>query len=153
MKGWVKYLKDFILGEQTIVEEGEAIVEVTAEDEKALIARRMWAFDQLLHVARVGGGQKDDEVLAELLEFFAVLGWFEVRKSGKGAVSSSSSRSCRLMVSLLIRVLSIAVLYPCTSVRRIDSNRLPIAVLLDPYRSVSSPVAVSRSRPSGQPHS
>ncbi|KAI5479615.1 DNA polymerase phi subunit [Pseudohyphozyma bogoriensis] len=86
VRSWVKYLKDFIIGEEQTVDEGEAIPDLAA-DEKIVTAQRLWAFDQLLHVAKVGGLEKDDEILAGLLEFFAVLGWFEVRKSGKGARS------------------------------------------------------------------
>lgn len=87
VKGWIKYLTAFILGEEKSIEDGAVAEETDAEDEKSIVARRIWAFDQLLHVARLGGLPKDDETLAGLLEFFAVLGWFEVRKSGKGAVS------------------------------------------------------------------
>ena len=86
VKGWVKYLKDFIIGEPAkLLEEGETEIEL--EDEKSVSSKRMWAFDQLLHVAKTTILPKDDETLAGLLEFFAVLGWFEVKKSGKGAVS------------------------------------------------------------------
>ena len=84
-RGWVAYLKEFVLGAEREAEDGDV---PEAEDEKTVTARRMWGFDQLLHVAKSGSVAKDDELIAGLLEFFAVLGWFEVRKSGKGAVSA-----------------------------------------------------------------
>lgn len=87
VKGWVKYLRELILGEETLLEE-ESAAPIEQEDEKTVAAKRVWAFDQLIHVVKSGAVIKDDELLAGLLEFFAVLGWFEVRKSGKGAVSS-----------------------------------------------------------------
>lgn len=86
-RGWVAYLKELILGADQTSEDG---VVPEAEDEKVVTARRMWGFDQLLHVAKSGSVPKDDELIASLLEFYAVLGWFEVRKSGKGAVSCSA---------------------------------------------------------------
>jgi DNA polymerase phi len=94
VRGWIKYLKSFILGEANEDEEDDAeiaadgtIAVKEAEDEKSVTAKRIWAFDQLLHIVKANTVQKDDEVLAGLLEFFAVLGWFQIRKSGKGAVS------------------------------------------------------------------
>lgn len=87
VRGWVKYLKDFVIGEEAkLLEDGQTEEDIEVEDEKTVASRRMWAFDQLLHVAKSGALPKDDETLAGLLEFFAVLGWFQVRKSGKGAV-------------------------------------------------------------------
>ncbi len=93
VRGWIKYLKSFILGEANEDEEDDAeiaadgtIAVKEAEDEKSVTAKRIWAFDQLLHIVKANTVQKDDEVLAGLLEFFAVLGWFQIRKSGKGAV-------------------------------------------------------------------
>lgn len=82
-RGWVAYLKEFVIGAEQESEDG---VVPQPEEEKIVAARRTWAFDQLLHVVKSGSVPKDDELIAGLLEFFAVLGWFEVRKSGKGAV-------------------------------------------------------------------
>ena len=93
VRGWVKYLKEFVIGEEAkLLQDGETEETIEAEDDKAVANRRIWAFDQLLHVAKSGALPKDDETLAGLLEFFAVFGWFEVRKSGKGAVSFSLFR-------------------------------------------------------------
>ncbi|KAK4703351.1 DNA polymerase phi, partial [Phenoliferia sp. Uapishka_3] len=86
VRGWVKYLRELALGEDKTIEDGAEPTEVV-DDEKSIAARRLWAFDQLLHVVKAGNVPKDDELIASLLEFFAVLGWFEVRKSGKGARS------------------------------------------------------------------
>ncbi|KAL8283181.1 hypothetical protein RQP46_005959 [Phenoliferia psychrophenolica] len=86
VRGWVKYLRELALGEEQTIEDGAGPSE-QAEDAKAIAARRLWAFDQLLHVVKAGNIPNDDELIASLLEFFAVLGWFEVRKSGKGARS------------------------------------------------------------------
>ena len=84
VKGWAAYLKEFALGEEHVREDGTL---TEPEEEKLVATRRVWAFDQLLHIAKSGAVEKDDELLASLLEFFAVLGWFEVKKSGKGARS------------------------------------------------------------------
>lgn len=102
-RGWVKYLKDFALTAggtaDSVSVNGLA---PDADEAKAMNARRMWAFDQLLHVVKTSAVPKDDELIAELLEFFAVLGWFEVRKSGsKGAVSPFSL--CLIIISADIR--------------------------------------------------
>lgn len=85
VRGWVKYLRELALGEDKTIEDGAEPTE-SVEDDKSIAARRLWAFDQLLHVIKAGNIPKDDELVAGQLEFFAVLGWFEVRKSGKGAV-------------------------------------------------------------------
>ncbi|SCV69168.1 BQ2448_2188 [Microbotryum intermedium] len=89
VRGWISYLKEFILGNSEQEEgEGSAIgLALEPEQVKALAARRTWAFDQLLHLVRSTAVAKDDEIIASVLEFFAVLGWFDVRKSGKGARS------------------------------------------------------------------
>ncbi|GAA6006454.1 hypothetical protein JCM11491_004966 [Sporobolomyces phaffii] len=56
--------------------------------DKRVLAVRTWALDQLLHVARNGGVVKDEEVSRRLIEFLAVVGWFDVKKqSDKGARS------------------------------------------------------------------
>ncbi|KAM0756343.1 hypothetical protein T439DRAFT_345128 [Meredithblackwellia eburnea MCA 4105] len=85
VRGWVKYLRELALGSP--VEDEEKVAVQDEEDEKIVATRRTWAFDQLLHVAKSGAVVKDDELTAGLLEFFAVLGWFNVKKSGKGARS------------------------------------------------------------------
>jgi DNA polymerase phi len=94
-KGWVKYLREFALNAGGVVDSVEDTgLALEADQTKAVNARRMWAFDQLLHVAKTSAVPKDDELIAELLEFFAVLGWFEIRKSGsKGAVRISPPRT------------------------------------------------------------
>ncbi|KAK4053864.1 DNA-directed DNA polymerase [Microbotryomycetes sp. JL201] len=93
MKGtrsWVRFLRESILITEVETEPIED-VEDGGIVNRGIAARRMWAFDQLLHVAKATAVPKDDELLAELLEFFAVLGWFDVRKSGTGARSYSPS--------------------------------------------------------------
>ncbi|KAM0792376.1 hypothetical protein ACM66B_005056 [Microbotryomycetes sp. NB124-2] len=89
-RSWVKYLRESILVTEIEAEPVED-VEDGAVISRGIAARRMWAFDQLLHVVKASAVPKDDELLAELLEFFAVLGWFDVRKSGTGARSYSPS--------------------------------------------------------------
>lgn len=89
LPGWVRYLKDTVLGGE--VEAPALDGEEPEVKAKAVTARRMWAFDQLLQVARNGSLAKDDALLSDMLEFLAVLGWFEVRKAGKGAVSLPAS--------------------------------------------------------------
>ncbi|SGY73558.1 BQ5605_C005g03303 [Microbotryum silenes-dioicae] len=88
VRGWINYLKEFILGNgEQEADESSMGLALEPEQVKALAARRMWAFDQLLHLVRSTAVTKDDEIIAGVLEFFAVLGWFDVRKSGKGARS------------------------------------------------------------------
>ncbi|GAA5968040.1 hypothetical protein JCM11641_003709 [Rhodosporidiobolus odoratus] len=85
VKGWISYLQTMILTPEQ--EEGSEILD-QAEKDKRLTAQRTWALDQLLHVARNGGVQKDEEAMRGVLEFLAVVGWFEVVKEGsKGARS------------------------------------------------------------------
>lgn len=89
-KGWTKWLKDFVLaggpGDDK-AKEDDGTFSLDADEEKAMNPRRLWACDQLLHVVKTTAVAKDDELIADLLEFFAVLGWFDVKKAGKGAVS------------------------------------------------------------------
>ncbi|BGP13813.1 hypothetical protein JCM10213_006354 [Rhodosporidiobolus nylandii] len=85
VKGWITYLQGMILSPP--LEEGAEELEQD-EREKRETALRTWALDQLLHVARNGGVQKDEEAMKGALEFLAVAGWFEVTKEGdKGARS------------------------------------------------------------------
>jgi DNA polymerase phi len=80
VRGWARYLKQYALGsDSTGILDGE--------DERTVNTRRLWAFDQLLHIARFGAVEKDEETLIDLLEYFAVLGWFQIKVAGKGAVS------------------------------------------------------------------
>lgn len=124
VRGWIKYLYEFILGGESDADEPAEV-----EDEKSVAARRMWAFDQLLHVVKSGVVPKDDEILAGLLEFFAVLGWFEVRKSGKGAVSSETLLSTRLTLTLCLT----ALLRPRPRLHRRSPNRRSLPLLLHPH--------------------
>lgn len=106
VKGWVAHLRSIVL-EPTVVrpvtaadaeagandaddDEEEATLEEDASDrEKRITAQRTWAFDQMLTVVRSGSVPKDDELISSLLEFLAVVGWFDVTESGstKGARS------------------------------------------------------------------
>lgn len=115
VKGWVAHLRSIVL-EPTVVrpvtaadvetgsndedEEEEATVEEDASDrEKRITAQRTWAFDQMLTVVRSGSVPKDDELISSLLEFLAVVGWFDVTESGttKGARSYAvSNQDARL---------------------------------------------------------
>ncbi|GAA5863751.1 hypothetical protein JCM1840_005755 [Sporobolomyces johnsonii] len=97
VKGWVSYLQKLFLEPSVApvasaveddAEEEEDAAAAAREAEKRLTAQRTWALDQLLHVARNGGVVKDEEVVRGLVEFLAVVGWFEVKKeSDKGARS------------------------------------------------------------------
>jgi DNA polymerase phi len=75
-------------GEETELDaQDETEQEANADKEKRLTAQRTWALDQLLHVGKNGGVQKDEEAMKGMLEFLAVVGWFEVTKeASKGAV-------------------------------------------------------------------
>ncbi|BGP37888.1 DNA-directed DNA polymerase [Rhodotorula kratochvilovae] len=96
VRGWVAHLRGVILApavdaaaadEGADAEETDAVEDAQAR-EKRLTAQRNWAFDQLLFVVRNGSVEKDDEVVTGLLEFLAVVGWFEINKEGsKGARS------------------------------------------------------------------
>lgn len=103
VKGWVAHLRTVIL-EPTVVKaadaeqeeeeeedgsfEGGAAAADASDREKRVTAQRTWAFDQLLTVVRSGNVPKDDDLVSSLLEFLAVIGWFDVTKSGtKGARS------------------------------------------------------------------
>ncbi|GAA5868932.1 hypothetical protein JCM3774_006794 [Rhodotorula dairenensis] len=108
VKGWVAHLRAIVL-EPTVVQpiaetgttdkdddeaEEDAVVEDASDREKRITAQRTWAFDQLLTVVRSGAVPKDDELIASLLEFLAVVGWFEVTNPGsasKGARSYAAS--------------------------------------------------------------
>lgn len=115
VKGWVAHLRSIVL-EPTVVrpvaaadaetdsndgDEEEATLEEDASDrEKRITAQRTWAFDQMLTVVRSGSVPKDDELISSLLEFLAVVGWFDVIESGtstKGARSYAvSNQDARL---------------------------------------------------------
>ncbi|POY74321.1 hypothetical protein BMF94_2515 [Rhodotorula taiwanensis] len=103
VKGWVAHLRTVIL-EPTVVKaadaeqeeeeeedgsfEGGAAAADASDREKRVTAQRTWAFDQLLTVVRSGNVPKDDDLVSSLLEFLAVIGWFDVTESGtKGARS------------------------------------------------------------------
>lgn len=109
VKGWVAYLEHslFLSPPEALIAAPTAVTKTTADEEedvamqeeqdaktleaskeKRILAVRTWTLDQLLHVARNGGVVKDDEVLRNLIEFLAVVGWFDVQKeSDKGAVN------------------------------------------------------------------
>ncbi|GAA6004581.1 hypothetical protein JCM10207_000945 [Rhodosporidiobolus poonsookiae] len=89
VRGWVAHLQGEVLAPSAATDEVEGGEELeVAEREKRVTAQRSWALDQLLHVGKNGGVQKDEEVVRGLLEFLAVVGWFEVTKEGsKGARS------------------------------------------------------------------
>ena len=151
VRGWVKYLKEFVIGEEAkLLGDGETENVIEAEDEKAVSNRRIWAFDQLLHVAKSGALPKDDETLAGLLEFFAVLGWFEVRKSGKGAVSLFFSSTS---VSATHGVSPTAILRAESRLHDRSPKRRSISILLRPYFSpdyslhLRPKLALSSARP------
>ncbi|GAA5822951.1 hypothetical protein JCM11251_004433 [Rhodosporidiobolus azoricus] len=96
-KGWISHLQSMILAPSAATDEdftlSGAVIEgeedlLPAEREKKVTAQRTWALDQLLHVGKNGGVAKDEEALKGLLEFLAVVGWFEVQKeASKGARS------------------------------------------------------------------
>lgn len=97
VKGWVAHLRTIVLV-PTVVEAGEEVdaadeevlpgADAASDREKRIASQRTWAFDQLLTVVRSGLVPKDDELVSSLLEFLAVIGWFDVTKSGsKGARS------------------------------------------------------------------
>ena len=78
-------------GEEEIIEDDAKTLE--AAKEKRIMAQRTWALDQMLHVARNGGVVKDEEVVRGMVEFLAVVGWFDIKKeSDKGAVRRASNR-------------------------------------------------------------
>ncbi|GAA5848454.1 hypothetical protein JCM8547_004518 [Rhodosporidiobolus lusitaniae] len=97
VKGWIAYLQSMVLSpSEAQSEDGEDVAMAVDEDEKLepaekekrITAQRIWALDQLLHVGKNGGVEKDEEAVRGLLEFLAVVGWFEVTKEGsKGARS------------------------------------------------------------------
>ncbi|GAA6061834.1 hypothetical protein JCM10212_000751 [Sporobolomyces blumeae] len=103
VKGWVQYLQQLFLEPSSSLvtastskdaiaaadnDEEEDPAAAAAALEKRLTAQRTWALDQMLHVARNGGVVKDDETVRGLVEFLAVVGWFDIRKdSDKGARS------------------------------------------------------------------
>ncbi|GAA5875536.1 hypothetical protein JCM16303_000661 [Sporobolomyces ruberrimus] len=109
VKGWVQYLQStiFLSPPESLISAPTTITKTTAEEEldvemqeeedakslelakeKRCLALRNWSLDQLLHVARNGGVVKDEEVLRGIVEFLAVVGWFDVKKeSEKGARS------------------------------------------------------------------
>ncbi|GAA5989331.1 hypothetical protein JCM10908_001261 [Rhodotorula pacifica] len=106
VKGWVAHLRSIVL-EPSVVQpiidgtnagadaedEEDTTIEDASDREKRITAQRTWAFDQLLTVVRSGAVPKDDELISSLLEFLAVVGWFEVSKSGsKGARSYAVSK-------------------------------------------------------------
>ncbi|GAA6051861.1 hypothetical protein JCM3770_005503 [Rhodotorula araucariae] len=96
VRGWVAHLRSVVLApvvdtaaakDGDDAEETDAVEDAQAR-EKRLTAQRNWAFDQLLFVVRNGSVEKDDEVVTGILEFLAVVGWFEINKeASKGARS------------------------------------------------------------------
>ncbi|GAA5896425.1 hypothetical protein JCM8208_001871 [Rhodotorula glutinis] len=65
-----------------------ALVEDAQARDKRLTAQRNWALDQLLFVVRNATVAKDDDVVTALLEFLAVVGWFDITSEAtKGARS------------------------------------------------------------------
>ncbi|BGO89524.1 hypothetical protein NBRC10512_003985 [Rhodotorula toruloides] len=91
VRGWVAYLRSVVLSPSLLGSDDD---EQAKEDEdKVVAAQRNWAFDQMLFVVRNASVEKDDELVKGLLEFLAVVGWFEVRKEGgKGARSYTPTR-------------------------------------------------------------
>ncbi|BGO97632.1 rDNA transcriptional regulator POL5 [Rhodotorula toruloides] len=91
VRGWVAYLRSVVLSPSLLGSEEGA--EAKEDEEKVVAAQRNWAFDQMLFVVRNASVEKDDELVKGLLEFLAVVGWFEVRKEGgKGARSYTPTR-------------------------------------------------------------
>ncbi|GAA5900230.1 DNA-directed DNA polymerase [Sporobolomyces salmoneus] len=101
VKGWVNYLQHtlFLSPPEALISAPTTVTKTTADEEedvemqeeedaksleaskeKRILAVRTWSLDQLLHVARNGGVVKDEEVLRNLVEFLAVVGWFDVKK-------------------------------------------------------------------------
>lgn len=107
VRGWVAYLRGVVLSPSLLGAEGAEVAgdaDEKHDEDKAVAAQRNWAFDQMLFVARNASVDKDDELVKGLLEFLAVVGWFDVRKEGsKGAVRCRSlpSLSQRLTVFLI----------------------------------------------------
>lgn len=52
-------------------------------DFKRVESRRKWAFDQLLTLVRNNAIPKDDECITDVLGFFAVHGFFAIKKVDK----------------------------------------------------------------------
>ncbi|BGP29993.1 DNA-directed DNA polymerase [Rhodotorula toruloides] len=92
VRGWVAYLRSVVLSPSLLGSDVED--EQAKEDEdKVVAAQRNWAFDQMLFIVRNASVEKDDELVKGLLQFLAVVGWFEVRKEGgKGARSYTPTR-------------------------------------------------------------
>lgn len=102
VRGWVAHLRGVVLAPaiddaaalsgsgadgDDADETSNALLEDAQARDKRLTAQRNWALDQLLFVVRNAGVAKDDEVVTGLLEFLAVVGWFDVLKeASKGAV-------------------------------------------------------------------
>lgn len=113
-----------------MIEDGDEIEMVVEEDEKTVTGRRVWAFDQLLHIIKAVAVPKDDEILAGLLEFFAVLGWFQVRKSGKGAVRTPFHFTSSFLNTPDTRFdLSTAILHSYSCFHGIPQSRRSFAIL------------------------
>ncbi|GAA5938783.1 hypothetical protein JCM3775_001989 [Rhodotorula graminis] len=106
VRGWVAHLRGVFLaptvddsasssatngdGDDVDPEAGNdnALVEDAQARDKRLTAQRNWALDQLLFVVRNASVAKDDDVVTALLEFLAVVGWFDiVSEATKGARS------------------------------------------------------------------
>jgi len=156
VKGWVQYLQGLFLSPpQSLIEEpttdskdklGDEQEENEIEDdaktleaakEKRILAQRTWALDQLLHVARNGGVVKDEEVVRGMVEFLAVVGWFDIKKeSDKGAVRQKLtliiSRSVLMTVFFFVHT---ALLRRRTLFVDPSTPRRSLSILLGPYRT------------------
>ncbi|GAA6042776.1 hypothetical protein JCM8097_007471 [Rhodosporidiobolus ruineniae] len=133
VKGWIAHLQEIVLSPSAAeeeTEEGEEDLD-QQEREKRLTAQRTWALDQLLHVGKNGGVAKDDEAMKGLLEFLAVVGWFEVTKEGsKGARSYIPTPAFTLPQRLAARsrffsVLTALVCLPSTISAASSSSATP----------------------------
>mgnify|MGYP002477592697 CR=1 FL=1 len=111
VRGWVAHLRGVFLaptvddaaapangdGADDVEQEAgndNALVEDAQARDKRLTAQRNWALDQLLFVVRNASVAKDDDVVTALLEFLAVVGWFDITSEAtKGAVRLPSSLS------------------------------------------------------------
>ncbi|GAA5996088.1 uncharacterized protein JCM10292_007386 [Rhodotorula paludigena] len=94
-RGWVAHLRSVVLAPALAEAQDDAAMEGEGEGgddaqtrDKAVAAQRNWALDQLLFVVRNASVEKDDDLVKGLLEFLAVVGWFDVKKeASKGARS------------------------------------------------------------------
>ncbi|GEM09587.1 DNA polymerasephi subunit [Rhodotorula toruloides] len=93
VRGWIAYLRGVVLSPSLLGSDADDDDAAKEDDDKLIAAQRNWAFDQMLFVVRNASVEKDDELVKGLLEFLAVVGWFEVRKEGgKGARSHTPTR-------------------------------------------------------------